>query len=249
MKKLKFNPFPYLILLVIIIVYIITFKEDIKEFSQTNTNTTNTNTNTTNNSNNNISYENNNDNDNENNNNNNNNISSIDSNKNVNKNNEKNESNNNDKFTSQINNNLKSSFVKATVKRVVDGDTIVVLIDNVEYKVRFIGINSPEYTSKIETYGKEATDYTTQKLKGKTVYLEKDVSETDKYDRLLRYVWLEIPNEFSQEEIKRKMFNSILVLNGYAQAATYPPDVKYSSYFKEFEKTARNSNAGLWNYK
>ena len=43
------------------------------------------------------------------------------------------------------------------------------------------------------------------------------------------------------------MFNSILVLNGYANAATYPPDVKYSYYFNNFESIARNNNVGLWN--
>lgn len=138
------------------------------------------------------------------------------------------------------------TFTTAKIKRVVDGDTIVVIIDNTEYKLRLIGVNSPESTTKIEKYGKEASDYTTKKLTGKTVYLEKDVSETDKYGRLLRYVWLELPSEFSETEIKEKMFNSILVLNGYAQSATYPPDVKYSSYLKNFSNLARNNNIGLW---
>lgn len=166
---------------------------------------------------------------------------------------------NNDYYNNNNNNNKDNifeentydtnTFTQAKVKRIVDGDTIIVTIDDVEYKVRFIGINSPEYTTKIEEYGKEATNYTTEMLTNKTIYLEKDVSETDKYGRLLRYVWLELPTEFSEKEIKEKMFNALLVEKGYAQAATYPPDVKYSNYFIKFEQSARSKNVGLWKTK
>lgn len=170
---------------------------------------------------------------------------------NKNSSNEKNTSNiTNSNNTNESNTTVtEEKFVKAYVKRVVDGDTIIVTIDDNEYRLRLIGVNSPEYTSKIEEYGKEATEYTTSMLNGKIVYLEKDVSETDKYKRLLRYVWLEIPNRFSEDEIKRKMFNAILVINGYAQAATYPPDVKYANYFKTFSDIARKNNVGLWKNK
>lgn len=140
----------------------------------------------------------------------------------------------------------KESFTKATVKRIVDGDTIIATINNEDFRIRLIGINCPEYTSKVEEYGKEATEYTSKMLTNKTIYLEKDVSETDKYGRLLRYVWLQIPNHFNEEEIKEKMFNALLVINGYAQSATYPPDVKYANYFKDFSNTARKNNIGLW---
>ena len=142
----------------------------------------------------------------------------------------------------------KETFTKATVKRVVDGDTIIATIDNKDFRIRLIGINCPEYTSKIEEYGKEATEFTTKMLTNKTIFLEKDISETDKYDRLLRYVWLDIPNHFDEKEIKEKMFNAILVIKGYAQSATYPPDVKYANYFKDFSNIARKNNVGLWKY-
>lgn len=139
-----------------------------------------------------------------------------------------------------------SKFEKAYVKRVVDGDTIIATIDNTDYRVRFIGINTPESTTKIEEYGKEASNYTKEMLTGKTVYLEKDVRNTDKYDRLLRYVWLEIPNDITSDEINTKMFNAILLINGYAKLFTYPPDVKYVEYFKPLEEDARKNNIGLW---
>jgi micrococcal nuclease len=147
----------------------------------------------------------------------------------------------------KTNNNIDSSkFIEAYVKRVVDGDTIVATIDNTDYKVRMIGINTPESTTKIEEYGKEASNYTNKSLLRKKIYLEKDVNETDKYSRLLRYIWLEIPTEISEKQIQEKMFNAILVLNGYAQVATYPPDVKYVNYFTKLQATAREQKLGLW---
>lgn len=164
-------------------------------------------------------------------------------------------SNNNVENTNTVTNNINEQnttinstvpLTKGIVTRVVDGDTAVIKIDNTEYKVRFIGVNTPESTTRIEPYGKEASNYTKSKLTNKTVYLEKDVSETDKYGRLLRYIWLEPPTKATDSEIRTKMFNAILVLNGYAQAATYPPDVKYADYFKKYTLEARERNVGLW---
>lgn len=139
-----------------------------------------------------------------------------------------------------------SKYEKAYVNRIVDGDTIEVEINGEKYKVRFIGVNCPENTSKVEYYGKESTKYTTEVLKDKYIYLEKDISNTDKYDRLLRYVWLEIPKDNSEIETKSKMFNALLAINGYAEVATYPPDVKHSLLFKDLVSEARNNNVGLW---
>ena len=135
------------------------------------------------------------------------------------------------------------NFEKAVVSRVVDGDTVV-LSDG--KRVRFIGMDTPESTITTEFYGKEASDYTKIRLTGKTVYLEKDVSETDSYGRLLRYV-VSLPNKISDSEIRAKMFNAILVQEGYAQSSTYPPDVKYQEYLTRYNSEARNANKGLWN--
>jgi micrococcal nuclease len=132
------------------------------------------------------------------------------------------------------------------VSRVVDGDTVELKDGR---KVRFIGVNTPESTTRTEEYGKEASNYTTEKLEGKTVWLQKDVSETDQYNRSLRLIWLEIPkNDMDEEEIRTKMFNADLVLNGYAEPSTYNPDVKYSEYFVKFAREARENGTGLWAY-
>jgi micrococcal nuclease len=131
-----------------------------------------------------------------------------------------------------------------TVSRVVDGDTFV-LTDG--RRVRLIGVNTPESTNRNEEYGKEASQYTSSKLTGKQIWIQKDVSETDRYDRLLRIAWLEVPtDDMDEHEIKTKMFNADLVLNGYAEPSTYPPDVKYSDYFVQFAREAREINTGLW---
>ncbi|HOJ10089.1 MAG TPA: thermonuclease family protein [Clostridiales bacterium] len=136
---------------------------------------------------------------------------------------------------------------KARVKRVVDGDTIEVDFgDGKTEKVRLIGVNCPESTIRQDPYGKEASEYTKKMLTDKTVYLEKDVSDRDKYGRLLRIVWITEPEEISETEIRDKMYNAELVLGGYAQVSTYPPDVKYADYFKKFTSEAREANKGLW---
>lgn len=138
----------------------------------------------------------------------------------------------------------KFNLKEAKISRVVDGDTVELSEGT---KVRLIGVNSPESTTRTEPYGKEASNYTKSSLTGKTVYLEKDVSETDQYGRLLRYVWIDIPKGMNDSEIKSKMFNAILVEEGYAQVSTYPPDVKYRDYFTKYTVEARNAKKGLWN--
>lgn len=137
-------------------------------------------------------------------------------------------------------------LVQATVTRVVDGDTFELSDGS---KVRLIGVNTPESTTRTEPYGKEASEYTKSRLEGKQVWLQKDVSETDRYGRLLRIVWLDIPkNDMDENEIRTKMFNAELVIKGYAEPATYPPDVKYSEFFRKFAREAREKEVGLWAY-
>jgi len=127
---------------------------------------------------------------------------------------------------------------QAQVTRVVDGDTIEVQIAGATYRVRYIGIDTPETVDPrrpVGCFGREASERNRQLVEGKTVGLEKDVSETDKYDRLLRYVWLD-----------GEMVNAILVREGYAMASTYPPDVKYQELFLGLQGEARDAGLGLW---
>lgn len=138
------------------------------------------------------------------------------------------------------------------VEWIVDGDTAHIIIDGQKQKVRFTGINTPEYNPKrgiSDHYGKEAFYYTKDLIKNKTVYLEKDISNTDKHGRLLRYIWLEKPldpNNPSKEELGEKLLNGKLVKEGYAFAGNYKPDVKYKDVFDEFEEEAIREARGMW---
>ncbi|PRX20626.1 endonuclease YncB(thermonuclease family) [Orenia metallireducens] len=133
---------------------------------------------------------------------------------------------------------------EAKVVEHVDGDTCYVrLLNGRKEAVRFIGVNAPELD---QPYGKEASEYTETQLLNKKVYLEKDVSQRDRYSRLLRYIWLNPIKEVTEKEIRANMFNAILLLEGYAQVDIYPPDIKYSEYFRKFEKEAKENNKGLW---
>lgn len=146
----------------------------------------------------------------------------------------------------QNNENKEIEFQEAYVTKIIDGDTIGVTIDGKYYKVRFIGINCPEYTKEIEPYGKEATEYTNEKLYNKTIYLQKDVTDTDDYDRLLRYIWLEKVDEINEETVKKSLFNYELVVNGLANSNYYKPNITLQDYLEQAEIYAKRHKIGMW---
>jgi micrococcal nuclease len=141
-------------------------------------------------------------------------------------------------------------FETVTVSRIVDGDTIVVLHeDGTKTKVRFIGIDCPETVKKnaaAEFYADEATAYTTATLLDKTIYLQKDTSETDKYGRQLRYIWLTVPEKITQETIEESCFDALLLAGGFAEVMTIIPDDSYSTLFEEIEAEAIANQAGMF---
>lgn len=123
----------------------------------------------------------------------------------------------------------------ARISRVVDGDTVE--LENGQ-KVRYIGIDAPETVDPrrpVGCFGKEASDKNKELVDGKNARFVKDVSERDKYGRLLRYVY--IGNLF---------VNEYLVREGYAKASSYPPDVEYRDLFREAEADARVNKRGFW---
>lgn len=137
--------------------------------------------------------------------------------------------------------------VTASVTRIVDGDTIEVRMpDGSVEKIRFIGVDTPESTTQTEPYGQEASAFTSQALTGKTVYLETDAELRDRYGRLLAHVWLEVPEEVNDAEVRAHLFNAHLLLAGYANLMTIPPNVKYVDYLGDYEREARTASVGLW---
>ena len=157
-------------------------------------------------------------------------------------------------------NNVATLSIKPNAKyscvviRVYDGDTFKCKLDNgKEVKVRLIGVDTPESSKNIKAYrdaersgadinkivelGKKAKEFTKKLLKkGTQVVLETDVQATDKYGRILAYVYL--PNG--------KMLNLVLIKEGYATVYTIPPNVKYSEEFKKAQREAIKKGKGLW---
>jgi micrococcal nuclease len=124
----------------------------------------------------------------------------------------------------------------AKVTRVVDGDTIE--IEGGE-RVRYIGIDTPETVDPrkpVQCFGVEASNKNKELVEGKEVRLEKDITDRDKYNRLLRYVY-----------VGDNFVNLELVKQGFAYSYSYPPDIKYQDQFLKAQQEAREAKRGLWN--
>lgn len=121
------------------------------------------------------------------------------------------------------------------IVRVIDGDTIE--IEGGE-KVRYIGIDTPETVDprkSAQCFGVEAFNKNRELVESKMARLEKDITNRDKYNRLLRYVW-----------VGDTFVNLELVKQGFAYSYSYPPDVKYQEEFIKAQQEAREAKRELW---
>ena len=129
----------------------------------------------------------------------------------------------------------------ATVRSVVDGDTIDISIGGKTERVRLIGINTPETkhpTKGIECFGPEASGYLEQLLpKGTALRVERDVEARDTYGRLLLYVYVADTDLF---------INLELVARGFAQPMVFEPNTAHKLEFAQAATQAERSNIGLW---
>jgi len=136
--------------------------------------------------------------------------------------------------TNGTSNKAENNSVKVT--RVVDGDTIE--IEGGE-KVRYIGIDTPETVDPrktVQCFGVEASKKNKELVEGKMVRLEKDITNKDKYNRLLRYIY-----------VGDTFINLELVKQGFAYSYSYPPDIKHQDQFMKAQEEAREAKRGLWN--
>jgi micrococcal nuclease len=130
----------------------------------------------------------------------------------------------------------------ATVVRIVDGDTIVIDRGHGDERLRYIGIDTPESVkpdTPVQPFAELASEANQRLVERRTVVLERDVSETDRFGRLLRYVWLLDGSAWT-------FVNLELVRDGFAHATTYPPDVRWTDTFRAAERSARDAGRGLW---
>ena len=116
-----------------------------------------------------------------------------------------------------------------TVSKVIDGDTFSVTGGE---RVRMMGMNTPEVDQYFYEEAKEVLSLMIDKT---GVFLERDISDTDKYGRLLRYVF-----------VGELFVNLEMVKRGFANVFTVPPDLKYTDELLEAERYARENNLGLW---
>ena len=132
------------------------------------------------------------------------------------------------------------NLVKVKVLRVGDGDTFKCMIDGKEQTVRLIGVDTPESVNpnkeKNTVEGKIASEYTKRYLEDRDVELEYDIQKTDKYGRVLAYVWN-----------GDTLFNFKLIRDGIAKPMTIAPNVKYSKIIRNLEKKAVENNKGFFN--
>ncbi|WP_226656080.1 thermonuclease family protein [Pseudalkalibacillus hwajinpoensis] len=140
---------------------------------------------------------------------------------------------------SSSNTEIPENTIPATVDRVVDGDTLKITMEDREETIRLLLVDTPEtkHPSKpVQPFGPEASQFAKEQLEGKKVGIEIDVSERDKYGRLLAYVW-----------IGNQMFNEMLLEEGLARVAyIYQPNVKYVDQFQKIQRQAQEEGKGIW---
>ena len=126
------------------------------------------------------------------------------------------------------------------VTRVVDGDTIHVMVGGRDETVRYIGVDTPESVkpgTPVECFAKRASAFNHRLVKGETVRLVRDAEARDRYGRLLAYVYRKRDNRF---------VNAALVRKGYAVPLRIPPNVAHAKRFRKLASAARRAGRGLW---
>lgn len=121
------------------------------------------------------------------------------------------------------------------VRRVIDGDTIE--LENGQ-RVRYVGVDTPETKDRrkpVQCFGKQASEKNRELVEGKRVRLKRDISDRDRYGRLLRYIY-----------VGDTFVNLKLVEEGYARSYSYPPDIAHQAEFRAAERRAREAKRGLW---
>ena len=147
---------------------------------------------------------------------------------------------------------VSAELTPATVDRVVDGDTLKLLIDGESVRVRLIGINTPESVAPEEgrntDEGDDASAFVKSRLReGDDVWLMFDTEPYDRYDRMLAYVWTEVPEDFTDpDEVRTKMLNAFLADQGYAVVHAYRPNDAYCDMLHGFADDAQAAGRGLW---
>ena len=131
--------------------------------------------------------------------------------------------------------------IEVELVEVIDGDTAKFKMNGEQITVRFLGINTKETVDPEigeEVWGKEASDFTKEKLENVTkIELEFDevADEKDKYDRYLSWIWID-----------DELLQNLLVENGLAENYMLQNNYKYAGMLQESEENAKNNKLGIW---
>lgn len=139
---------------------------------------------------------------------------------------------------------LPADTERATVVHVSDGDTIVVEINGATERVRYVGLDAPEIAhpdegTAAECGGDDARAPNLELVAGREVALERDVSDRDRFGRLLRHVWVADSGNWL-------LVGERLIESGAVEARTYRPDTFRDAEFDAAERRARESDLGIW---
>jgi micrococcal nuclease len=130
--------------------------------------------------------------------------------------------------------------LEGRVVRVVDGDTIHVVVGGRREKIRYIGVDTPEThhpTKGVQCYGPDSSAFNARLVGGERVRLVRDVELRDRYGRLLAYVYRARDGLFVNAELARR---------GYARPLRIAPDVRYATRLEALAREARAAGRGLW---
>lgn len=137
----------------------------------------------------------------------------------------------------------------ATMIRVIDGDSVLFqLADGEKEEVRLIGLDAPEMQPQRDAYATESAKYVTAQLREHPkVFLEKGADTRDKYGRLLAYVWFSEPKRSpSSADVREKMLNAKMLLDGFAKLYSKAPNTRYAALFHAYASYAKAAGRGLW---
>lgn len=137
----------------------------------------------------------------------------------------------------------------AYVVRVADGGTLQVYWNDNAETVRLIAVDLPDKTSpnkQVKANALKAEKFIREQLEGRTVYLQFDIQKRDKDNQLLAYVWLNQPTADTDEDLRSKLFNAQLLLQGYGRLKPESYNSKYTSFLQRYQAEAQVGDKGIW---
>jgi len=125
---------------------------------------------------------------------------------------------------------LADDVIVGKVVRVADGDTITVLENRTQHRIRLYGIDAPE---RRQDFSNKAKQFVSELVFGKQVRVVK--KDIDRYDRIVGIVY--VGDVCVNEEIVR---------NGLAWVYRYYCKIPICAAWLDLEAQARDSKMGLW---